>query len=64
MKNETVEVLKKNTISNNETKVSCCGGAPSTNKDACCQLDEEKKAEGEAGCGCNSTDTKSKASCC
>lgn len=34
-------------------EVGCCGGEPTTNEDACCKLDEEKKAEGEAGCGCN-----------
>ncbi len=44
----------------------CCGGAPTTNADACCKLDEEKKAEGEAGCGCNSAPSTSsaKASAC
>lgn len=44
----------------------CCGGAPTSNADACCKLDEEKKAEGEAGCGCNTTSTTSapKASAC
>lgn len=43
----------------------CCGGAPATNADACCKLDEDKKAEGEAGCGCNSTTEPSvKASSC
>jgi hypothetical protein len=30
----------------------CCGGAPKENKDACCALDEAKKAEGAEGCGC------------
>lgn len=61
MKNETIEVLEKNKIEKNES--SCCGGAPSTNQDACCKLDEDKKAEGESGCGCN-TDPKKKSSCC
>jgi hypothetical protein len=37
------------------TEQTCCGGAPSDGADACCKLDEEKKAEGEAGCGCGST---------
>ena len=32
----------------------CCGGAPKANADACCALDEEKKAAGEEGCGCGS----------
>jgi hypothetical protein len=32
---------------------SCCGGPPkSKDANACCALDEAKKAEGEAGCGC------------
>lgn len=35
---------------------ACCGGPAKANADACCVLDEEKKAEGEAGCGC-STET-------
>ena len=69
MKNETIEVLEKNKIEknvkNNTTGASeCCGGAPTKNEDACCKLDEEKKAEGESGCGCNTPDTKSKSSCC
>lgn len=35
------------------TRRDCCGGAPANNKDACCVLDEQKIAEGKAGCGCN-----------
>lgn len=42
---------------------SCCGGAPAKNEDACCKLDEDKKAEGEAGCGCSTTPSV-KSSCC
>ncbi|MFZ5495818.1 MAG: FAD-dependent oxidoreductase [Verrucomicrobiota bacterium] len=40
----------------------CCGGAPKRNANACCALDEEKKAAGEEGCGCvaGSTATKTK----
>ncbi|MEK8032504.1 NAD(P)-binding domain-containing protein [Ideonella sp. DXS29W] len=30
----------------------CCGGPPRRNAAACCVLDEDKKAAGEAGCGC------------
>lgn len=30
----------------------CCGGPAKTDATACCALDETKKAEGEAGCGC------------
>ena len=36
------------------TEAGCCGGAPEHNASACCKLDEEKKASGEAGCGCGS----------
>lgn len=48
---------------------SCCGGAPTANADACCKLDEEKKEEGEAGCGCNTAASSpakpvKAASCC
>lgn len=32
---------------------ACCGGPAKSSADACCVLDEEKKAEGEAGCGCS-----------
>jgi len=31
---------------------ACCGGPPKTDATACCVLDEAKKSEGEAGCGC------------
>ena len=31
---------------------SCCGGPAKADATACCALDEQKKAEGEAGCGC------------
>ena len=69
MKNETIEILEKNKIEpashDNVGKTSgCCGGAPTKNEDACCKLDEDKKAEGESGCGCNTSGTNSKSSCC
>jgi N-acetylglutamate synthase-like GNAT family acetyltransferase len=32
---------------------SCCGGPPRADRSACCVLDEQKKAEGAAGCGCS-----------
>lgn len=69
------ENLKVNPMEN-ETKVNtvqgevagCCGGAPVANEDACCKLDEEKKAEGLSGCGCGVSTASSKAtaasSCC
>lgn len=69
MKNEAIESLKKVIFANEnmakkETS-GCCGGPPVRNEDACCKLDEEKKAEEETGCGCNnSTETKVKSSCC
>lgn len=31
---------------------ACCGGPPRADASACCRLDETKKAEGAAGCGC------------
>ena len=31
---------------------SCCGGPAKSDRSACCALDEQKKAEGAAGCGC------------
>jgi thioredoxin reductase len=31
----------------------CCGGPPKANAAACCALDEVRKAEGAAGCGCS-----------
>jgi hypothetical protein len=31
---------------------SCCGGPPAVDASACCALDEQKKADGAAGCGC------------
>jgi thioredoxin reductase len=69
--NQNSNQMKTLVKSKNEKPVEvaasgCCGGAPTTNADACCKLDEEKKAEGEAGCGCNSTPATSstKASAC
>ncbi|MEN9545057.1 MAG: hypothetical protein RLZZ598_1890 [Pseudomonadota bacterium] len=31
---------------------SCCGGPATADASACCALDEQKKAEGQPGCGC------------
>ena len=70
MENKSIAPLEKNTIQKTENQAApassgCCGGTPTTNADACCKLDEEKKAEGEAGCGCNTaTDTPAKKSSC
>lgn len=52
------------------TEAGCCGGAPEHNASACCKLDEEKKASGEAGCGCGSKSPETvqsvatKSACC
>jgi hypothetical protein len=69
---ETIVALEKTTISKKEktavpAAVGCCGGAPVSNADACCQLDEEKKEQGEDGCGCNANAVapiQAKSSCC
>ncbi|MCE9598753.1 MAG: hypothetical protein K8S54_12365 [Spirochaetia bacterium] len=46
-------------------QTGCCGGAPVENSAACCKLDEEKKAEGDAGCGCGTSDRPAaQSSCC
>lgn len=68
MKTEKIKVLEKvqfKEIKKDAMTTGCCGGTPITNEDACCKLDEEKKAEGEIGCGCNSTtNIKSVSGCC
>lgn len=60
--------MEKNHNTPDERSTSaCCGGVPSHNEDACCKLDEEKKAEGLEGCGCNTSPSsikKSGSSCC
>lgn len=37
---------------------ACCGGPAKADASACCVLDEEKKAQGEAGCGCGTPAAK------
>lgn len=67
---ETMIPLEKVKISTRKKIITssngCCGGTPTSNADACCKLDEEKKSQGEEGCGCNSSPEKSKtkSSCC
>lgn len=39
----------------------CCGGPATKDATACCALDEEKKSQGEAGCGCADTAVQSPA---
>ena len=36
------------------TAGACCGGPAKADASACCVRDEEKKAQGSAGCGCSS----------
>ena len=70
METEIIAPLEKSKITKDKNKSTdaapgCCGGAPTKNEDACCKLDEEKKEEGEAGCGCNTpTADSSKTACC
>ena len=68
MDTQQIQILKKSKITKavkSEVKTSgCCGGAPVSNEDACCKLDEEKKAEGESGCGCSTSTAKKKNSGC
>ncbi len=69
METQTIAPLVKNKLSKEvkteQSASGCCGGAPASNADACCKLDEEKKAEGESGCGCNTSGSAApKASCC
>ncbi|MFZ6658140.1 FAD-dependent oxidoreductase [Undibacterium sp. TJN19] len=60
-----------------DANAQCCGGAAPAGSNACCVLDTEEKAKGNAGCGCSaqgetkaSTPTtatepaKTKSSCC
>ena len=66
MQKETITPLKRITLPTLKKKPAdpCCGGAPAQNADACCKLDEEKKAGGEEGCGCNSKGNMAAAVCC
>lgn len=68
MKTEKIEILGKTRIVKEVRKESqitgCCGGAPVSNEEACCKLDEVKKAEGESGCGCTTTPSKNSGTGC
>lgn len=68
MKTESIAILEKIQIPKSvkaEAASGCCGGSPVSNEDACCKLDEDKKAQGAGGCGCNSASgTKSSSGCC
>lgn len=66
---ETIATLERVKINPEATQektaaTGCCGGAPTSNAEACCKLDEEKKTEGKAGCGCGTTEAWSKKSSC
>jgi len=56
MNTEYIIVLEKSSAhpdaNNPAPATGCCGGAPVTRADACCKLDEDLKADGKAGCGC------------
>lgn len=65
MESTTIEVLGKTLVQKKAQQTGesgCCGGAPVNNQDACCKLDEDKKAANEEGCGCSGTKTAS--ACC
>jgi hypothetical protein len=69
MEVQTIQIVEKLNITKtgkSENKsTACCGGALVSNEDACCKLDEEKKAKGESGCGCNTpTVEKEGSNCC
>lgn len=70
MIDETITPLEKNRIGA-EVKESvvistgCCVGASVKDETACCQLDQEKKSENQAGCGCNTPEVlRVRSSCC
>lgn len=66
METQTIRILEKSKTTKpvkNETS-ACCGGAPVVNENACCKLDEEKKAEGESGCDCNTSAVEKESSNC
>lgn len=65
MKTEAIKILMKTEVNKNAVAKGCCSGAPLTNGDACCKLDEDKKAEGEGSCGCNTPPTiQTESNCC
>jgi hypothetical protein len=70
MKNKIIASLEKNKIASDAKSVTntssdCCDGIPTLNENACRKLDEEKKAEGKEGCGCEvAPANKEKTSCC
>lgn len=58
---------RKQNIPGKQSTLVCCGESPAHNEDACCKLDEVKKAEGLEGCGCSTATSATKMSdspCC
>jgi hypothetical protein len=49
-----------------QASAGCCGGAAPAGSNACCVLDAEEKANGNAGCGCNMANSAAPkgAACC
>lgn len=71
MEKKIIAPLEKNRLNKPGTEKEakaggCCGGTPAANTDACCKLDEDKKAEGEDGCGCQAAtgNNQQQSSCC
>lgn len=67
METVEIEILQKNKVVKEikkEVTSSCCGGAPTISENACCKLDEDKKAVNESGCGCSSSAPTMKSNCC
>jgi hypothetical protein len=66
METQTIQILEKSKIAKPvKNESACCGGTPVNNENACCKLDEEKKTEGESGCGCNTPAVeKENSTCC
>ncbi|MBK7777757.1 MAG: sigma-70 family RNA polymerase sigma factor [Sandaracinaceae bacterium] len=63
--NNTTTREATNTNPNQEETKGCCGGPAPGDASACCALDAEKKAAGEAGCGCSTKAASApKKGCC
>jgi RNA polymerase sigma-70 factor, ECF subfamily len=62
----TIATSDETKIDVREEAAGCCGGPAETDATACCALDEESKAAGEPGCGCEPapTPTQTRRSCC
>jgi hypothetical protein len=49
-RDESTEAPARHSVT---SEPGCCGGAPRSDATACCKKDEEAKAAGKAGCGCD-----------